>query len=104
MSIEIMNLHHDKPTELWDVRVDRTSPLGNLFHMKGEDTRDYVCYKYEVWFEDKLNVMCHQRIIVEFLRLKVIYEQHGKLRLFCWCAPKRCHAETIKKYIEESCE
>ena len=27
--------------------------------------------------------------------------EFGKVRLFCWCAPKRCHGETIKKWLIE---
>jgi hypothetical protein len=36
----------------------------------------------------------------ELKRLIDIYKKHGRLRLFCWCAPKKCHAETIKELIE----
>ena len=32
------------------------------------------------------------------------YKIYGKLRLFCWCAPKRCHGETIKRYLEDLSE
>ncbi len=31
--------------------------------------------------------------------LQTLYQEHGKLRLFCWCSPKKCHAETIRDYI-----
>jgi hypothetical protein len=37
----------------------------------------------------------------ELRRLYKIYQQYGKLELFCWCAPKRCHAETIKRFLEK---
>lgn len=25
---------------------------------------------------------------------------YHKVALYCWCAPKRCHAETIKRWLE----
>ena len=28
-----------------------------------------------------------------------LFKKHKKLRLFCWCSPKKCHGETIKRYI-----
>jgi hypothetical protein len=37
----------------------------------------------------------------ELRTLYKIYKQYGKLRLFCWCYPRRCHAETIKKFLEK---
>ncbi|WP_068768630.1 DUF4326 domain-containing protein [Termitidicoccus mucosus] len=33
-------------------------------------------------------------------RLLAAAQKHGNLRLHCWCAPKRCHAETIKACLE----
>ena len=40
------------------------------------------------------------RFTAELERLKKLHVEYGKLRLFCWCAPKRCHAETIKQFLE----
>ncbi len=39
----------------------------------------------------------------ELVRLLSLYKVHGKLELFCWCTPKRCHAETIQLYLEDYC-
>lgn len=98
MAIVIKNLRNCKPTEAWDFRVDRGTVVGNPFYMKDESKRDEVCDKYEEYFEK-------QRVEnVDFLayltKLVLTYAAYGKLNLFCWCAPKRCHAETIKKYVE----
>ena len=30
----------------------------------------------------------------------ILIKEHD-ICLACWCAPKRCHAETIKKFIEK---
>lgn len=36
----------------------------------------------------------------ELKRLIDIYKRDGELTLVCYCAPKRCHALTIKNEIE----
>ena len=96
--IEIRNLRKEKPQELWDVRVDRSSFFGNKFIITIESERDTVCEQYEKWFYEQLSNPAMQ---AELIILKSIYRQHGKLNLFCWCAPQRCHAETIRNYLLE---
>lgn len=102
MSIEIKNLHNTSPSTAYDVRVDRTSVLGNPFFMRYEWERDSVCSRYRVWFEQMLIVKnsAGEAFKAELKRIIALYQEHGKLRLFCWCAPKHCHAEYIAEYIE----
>lgn len=96
--IEIKNLRFSKPEKEYDVRVDRASIVGNPYFMKDESMRDEVCDKYEKYF---MHNIVNNKDFREFvLNLVSIYEKYGKLNLYCWCAPKRCHAETIKNYIE----
>lgn len=98
--ILICNLKYDKPVYPYDVRVDRYNKvLGNPFFMVNETQRDFVCIQYEKWLKDKL-INKDQDVINELKRICDIYRQHGVLRLFCWCHPKRCHAETIKRIVE----
>lgn len=97
--IIIKNLRFSKPTNAWQVRVDRASVLGNPYHMENESQRDYVCELYEEYFTAKMSDTS-SIFYKEVERLYSIFKQYGKLELFCWCTPKRCHAETIKKYIE----
>lgn len=101
MNIVIKNLRNEKPVESWQVRVDRASPLGNPFFMKNEEQRDLVCDKYVEWFADVVdNIEADYPLQRrEIGRLLSIYKQYGKLELFCWCVPRRCHAETIKDYL-----
>ena len=102
MSIEIMNLRTIKPTQPYDVKVDRSSPLGNKFYMANEVQRDVVCDQYQQWFDTTV-VKEHQcAAYTELVRLYRLHLQYGKLRLFCWCAPKRCHGETIKHSINRA--
>ncbi len=107
--ITIHNLRNEKPTEVYDVIVDRRSPLGNPSDMKhNENLRDKVCDDYKEWFKYVTSCWHEGKVVTEWKeqfhfiwRLILLHKEHGKLRLFCWCAPKRCHAETIKKYLEE---
>lgn len=105
MSIEIYNLRKQKPTQPYDVRVDRQSVLGNPFFMKDESQRDSVCDKYQMYFDKQIidDTVFAKEFKNELQKLISIYKQHGKLRLFCWCFPLRCHAETIRNYILEVC-
>jgi len=93
--IAIKNLKAGKPKNPWDVKVDRSSSLGNPFYMGSESQRDEVCDKYVTWFESNKSPAFH----LELKRLRELYVEHGQLNLFCWCAPKRCHAETIRQYL-----
>lgn len=96
IKVTIHNFKHEKPTELYDIPVcRRRSILGNPYLLKSEADRDKVCNQYEDWFEEQLVTFRP-----ELQRILKIGLHYGKLRLFCWCAPKRCHAETIKGWIE----
>ena len=99
-TIEIMNLRTDKPSEPWDVKVDRSSVLGNPYpiHFGPGGSRDEVCDKYDKEFPRRIE--SDYAFAQEIHRLFRLYMKHGKLRLFCWCFPKRCHVETIKEYLE----
>lgn len=66
--------------------------------MASEEVRDYVCDRYYEYF--KYEVENNIEFQAELKRLYNIHKQYGKLRLFCWCYPKRCHAEVIKNYLE----
>ena len=100
--IQICNLRKEKTSKQYDVKCDRSSVLGNPFPMKTEAKRDECCEQYSQRF---LSIMDKpdefKKFHKEMQRLLAIYRLHGKLRLFCWCAPKRCHTETIKAWIEE---
>jgi hypothetical protein len=86
------------------IKVDRTSHLGNPYHMLDESKRDSVCDNYEKWFNAQV-IVSHDRD-TEFMG--ALYHIIDTLKsgvdvaLGCWCVPKRCHAETIKNYIDKS--
>ena len=65
--------------------VDRGTAWGNPFIMNNESERDYVCNMFEKYAEWRLSV--------EPNWLLALRGQH----LVCHCAPKRCHAETLRR-------
>lgn len=81
------------------VYCGRPSPLGNPFHMRNEKDRDEVCDRYQEWFDDMVRRK-NPQVMRELNRLKRILDRDGELNLLCWCAPKRCHCETIKRCLE----
>lgn len=93
-----MNLRKVKPSKPYDICVDRRSPLGNPFYMENESKRNKVCDLYEDWFIKNNS----HAVLQELTMLLHTYNNYKQLRLFCWCAPKRCHAETIKQWLENN--
>ena len=98
MSITIHNLKNEKPTEPYDFYVDRRSPVGNPFEMQTEKDRDKVCDYYAKYMAQMLE--CESKDFCMYIKsMMKMLKEYGKLRLFCWCSPKRCHAEELMEYI-----
>ncbi len=78
----------------------RGSVLGNPFYMNGEDQRENVCDKYHEYFHQKV-----KEEDLSFLKsLRMIWDvgvATSHVNLGCFCAPRRCHCETIKAYLEK---
>lgn len=78
--------------------IGRPSPLGNPFFMKDESMRDEVCDRYEEWFKAKIKNQDPK--VMDLLRS--LYRdgmRDGYISLACYCAPKRCHGDTIKRFL-----
>lgn len=98
--ISIRNLKLEKPYRPYDVKCDRSSPLGNPFHLKGvENRRNKACDDYEQWFQSDVLTYKNWPAYEELMRLRWLFRKHKCLRIFCWCTPKRCHTETIQKWL-----
>ena len=109
MSVQIINLRTGQP---YDFRCDRKSPVGNPYIMHNESERDLVCEEYLKLFDQTMTdtslddddrAESMWATVKEFRdyihRIEQHYKQHGTVTLACWCAPKRCHCETIKRWI-----
>jgi hypothetical protein len=101
--VTVKNLRSNKPSQPWDVKVDRSNKiLGNTFYLKdknNKEERDQVCNAYAAWLEMVIK-KCDMKVIDEIVRLYEIHRKYGKLNLWCWCAPERCHADSIKEAVE----
>ena len=84
---EIFNLRLTPPPGFEWVIVDRRTPWGNPYKMENDSQaeRDRVCKIFETYAE--------ARALQEPDWLKPL---RGK-NLACWCSPKRCHAETLRR-------
>ena len=72
------------------VYIGRGSPFGNPFVIGRDGDRDGVCDKYAAM------LMSNPRLLA-----KVKQELRGK-DLVCFCAPKRCHGDTLLRVANEA--
>lgn len=107
--IRIVNLRNYKlRTGEVLVKVDRSTAVGNPFPMRNEGERDEVCDDYDNYFNIIINTYLDSDKKIDpkdlpFLKYMGYIVNTAKkqdIALGCWCAPRRCHAETIKKFIE----
>ena len=97
--IVIVNMHLVTFTD--GHRIDRSSVLGNPFVMnkdadqKVERTR--VCDLYHRWLWDRMKEKGKEYQYLNELVDEYVSTQSLILR--CWCAPLRCHGESIKAAV-----
>lgn len=71
------------------VYIGRPSPWGNPWLMLNEKYRNAVCELYEEYLQE------HPELIQQIKK-----QLKGK-DLVCFCAPKRCHGDTILRIANE---
>lgn len=98
--IKIKNLKEEQPKQYWDIRINRSSIFGNPFKIGQDGTRDEVVELYRAYFKSSIEKSAIFE--AEVNRLIKMYKRFGQLNLFCWCAPRSCHGEIIKNWIENS--
>ena len=82
------------------IRIDRQSPVCNPFYMHNESERNKVCDQYQEYFNNNIANKDKCPEFIHYLRGIYLTAKSTKVALACWCAPKRCHGETIKAFIE----
>lgn len=80
------------------IPVHRPHALGNPFLMRHEDERASVIRQYKDWFDAHLYDVKMQQAIRDIIELMLA---DGEVELSCFCAPKPCHADVIKQFIED---
>lgn len=102
MSIRVVNLRNYKLGENEVlIKVDRSSVLGNIYKMcdNSDKERNRVCDLYERYFDKKVKIK-DSEFRNEVIRIYRMVRDGKDVALGCWCYPKRCHAEYVKKFIE----
>lgn len=87
------------------VRIDRAGPWGNPFVIGINGDRQTVCEVYEVWLKEWMinGIEIRYKIGNREYSNKWVIEHLSELRgkdLVCWCAPERCHGDTLLRLVE----
>ena len=85
--------------KLPSILIDRTTWLGNPFHMGKDGNRKEVIEKYKVYFDQKM--IEDKEFRDKFYQMCKRYKHCDQIQLVCWCYPAQCHGEVIKKAMEE---
>lgn len=85
----LINLHTSTIGDY--IFIGRPSKWGNPFIVGRDGTRDEVCDKYDQWFMEQIRSN-------PVFKKQVVDNLKGKI-LACYCKPKRCHGDTILKYL-----
>ena len=81
-----------------DYYMGRPTTLGNPFPMKSEADRDKVCEQFEEWFRKKLKDE-DSAVMAELNHLMFLAMGEAEFKIGCYCAPRRCHLDTIARYF-----
>ena len=97
MTVTVVNKYKE-PNNIY---CGRGSALGNPFNMSHESQRDSVCDRYELWFTEMVITSRGDSPFFKRLDRIVKAAKEGDVNLGCFCAPKRCHCDTIKAYVDQ---
>jgi hypothetical protein len=104
--INVVNKYRHVPTTN-DFYIGRGSPVGNMYsHLDNTkalfkvDTREQAVEKYESQL--KSDIETKRPGVINFLNQIYLKVKAGEeVNLVCYCAPKMCHGEVIRKIILE---
>lgn len=96
--ITVVNKHHHEPTDL-DIYVGRGSPLGNPTRINHRTTRQEAIAAYEPYLKEKIEKK--DKGVCDELNRIYRAAKKGDVNLVCFCKPDDCHADIIKKLVEE---
>jgi uncharacterized protein DUF4326 len=76
------------------------SPLANPFKLERDNwnERCAVLHKYRDWLQEQMESDTPARREIERLALLA---RNGPLLLLCWCAPRICHGDVVKEFVEQ---
>lgn len=103
--IKVCNNYTHKKTDQ-DIYIARPSILGNPWtHMtssypdtKKTETRKEAVDNYINYFIQQYKNNTDFKEIID--GLVELHKKNEDINLICWCAPKECHGDVIKRFIE----
>jgi len=96
--ITVVNKRHFKGKGIY---IGRPGPLGNPFIVGRNGSLDEVMEKYEKYLPS--GIKSSKKMAEAFERIKKAAKE-GDVNLICWCVPKKCHGNIIKRMVEEANE
>lgn len=91
-----MAIRVGRVSERGAVYIGRPGVLGNPFVLKSEAQRAEVVAMYRAYFEKRLKDPLFQNVLYDL----EVRARKGDLVLGCFCAPRACHGDVIKEYLE----
>ena len=103
--ITVAHVKSKAPAGSISVHVGRPRILGNPFPMsraatavREDEIRKEVIAKYRVWLWARIKEQGEE--YKELVRIKDLHKSGKHVRLTCFCHPKACHADVIKRAVE----
>jgi hypothetical protein len=101
ITIKVLNKHHGyKPDGDRNYYIGRSSPLGNPFPIQGEFYREAAIHAYERWLRQMIDKA--DPVVCDALNHVAERATSGGINLICFCTPKFCHGDIIKKIVTEA--
>lgn len=103
MNINIINIRSRDKAQGAYVYCGRGSALGNPYVMQGSSQaeRDRVCEEYRKYFNRKVRIEKDGKMLEQLRTIWKLARSNTQVSLGCYCAPARCHCETIRDFVLE---
>lgn len=96
---KVLVCHCKKSTNTY--YIGRPSALRNPYPLETERDRPKAISFFEAYFQDKIENN-DRAIINALMEIHHIGLRQGYVRLGCWCAPKACHGDVIKHFLDNN--
>ena len=105
LNIRVINIDGHTPTD-YDYYIGRPSVLSNPYTHKEKTkyakfivkNREMSISSYKTYFDLNLDTNEFKNEIDKLLN---IHDKYKSINLICFCKPKSCHGDYIKKYLED---
>jgi len=100
--ITIINVHSTALKGNQYIYCGCGSALGNPFVITKASDREKVCNQYKDWFMGQVLSKDNSAFNEQIEMILDKARKHEDIMLGCFCAPKKCHCETIKYFVEST--